>query len=283
MWTVAFRLPSLFNSPHEVHMTERFSLKGQVAVVTGASRGLGFEMARAIAESGARVHMTARGKDQLEEAASTLRGVGLDVHTSAFDLADGAACAEAVREIGGAEGRLDILVNNAGINAWEPLAEAKTSTWDKVMATNVRGPYILCREAARFMVARRYGRIVNVGSALAVTGREKIAAYVASKHGLAGMTRALAAELGPHGVTCNMMAPGYFLTEINTSILARPGYEKGVSSRIPLGRWGDPDEAAGVVAFMVSKASSYMNGHILVVDGGLTETFVLPVDSEERR
>ncbi|MGO4705969.1 SDR family NAD(P)-dependent oxidoreductase [Microvirga sp. 2MCAF38] len=260
-------------------MTERFSLKGQVAVVTGASRGLGYEMARAVAESGARVYMTARGKEQLEESASALREQGLDVRTSAFDLADGDQCVDAIRKIGEAEGRLDILVNNAGINAWEPLAEAKTSTWDKVIATNVRGPYLLCREAARFMVPRGYGRIVNVGSALAVTGREKIAAYVSSKHGLAGLTRALAAELGPSGVTCNMMAPGYFLTEINTSILARPGYEKGVSGRIPLGRWGAPEEAGGVVAFMVSKASSYMNGHVLMVDGGLTETFVLPVDA----
>lgn len=260
-------------------MTERFSLKGQVAIVTGASRGLGFEMAKAVAESGARVYLTARGQEQLEQSAVALRDAGLDVRTRAFDLSDNEACIQAVREIGKAEGRLDILVNNAGINAWEPLEDAKTSTWDRVVGTNIRGPYLLCREAARLMVPTRYGRIVNVGSALAVTGREKVTAYVASKHGLAGMTRALAAELGPHGVTCNMMAPGYFMTEINTTILARPGYEKGVSSRIPLGRWGDPEEAGGVVAFMVSKESSYMNGHILVVDGGLTETFVLPVDA----
>lgn len=259
-------------------MTKRFSLEGQVAIVTGSSRGLGFEMARALGESGGKVYMTARGKDQLEQSAETLRGEGLDVETRAFDLADGDACILAVSEIAKAEGRLDILVNNAGINAWEPLADATTATWDMVMRTNVRAPYLLCREAARFMVDKGYGRIVNVGSALAVTGREKVTAYVSSKHGVAGMTRALAAELGPKGVTCNMMAPGYFLTEINTAILARPGYEKGVSSRIPLRRWGDPEEAGGVIAFMVSKASSYMNGHILVVDGGLTETFVLPVD-----
>ena len=260
-------------------MTKRFSLAGQVAVVTGASRGLGFEMARAVAESGAKVYMTARGKDQLEESAARLRGEGLDVAVRAFDLADGDACIEAIREIGKAEGRLDILVNNAGINAWEPLAEATTATWDRVMGTNMRAPYLLCREAARLMAPRGYGRIVNVGSALAVVGRENVTAYVSSKHGLAGMTRAFAAELGSKGITCNMMAPGYFLTEINTSILARPGYEKGVSSRIPLRRWGDPEEAGGVIAFMVSRAASYMNGHVLVVDGGLTETFVLPVDA----
>jgi gluconate 5-dehydrogenase len=260
-------------------LTERFSLKGRVAVVTGSSRGLGFEMAKALGESGARVWMTARGQEQLETSAQSLRTEGLDVRTRAFDLADGQSCVDAIREIGAAEGRLDILVNNAGINAWEPLAEATTATWDRVMGTNVRAPYLLCREAARLMVPNGWGRIINVGSALAVTGREKVTAYVASKHGLAGMTRALAAELGPKGVTCNMMAPGYFLTEINTTILARPGYEKGVSSRIPLGRWGDPVEAGGVIAFMASKASSYMNGHVLVVDGGMTETFVLPVDA----
>ncbi|MCO5070809.1 MAG: SDR family oxidoreductase [Rhizobiaceae bacterium] len=262
-------------------MTKRFSLDGQVAIVTGASRGLGFEMARAIAESGARVWMTARGKEQLEDSAARLRADGLDVAVRAFDLADGEACVKSIREIGDAEGgRLDILVNNAGINAWEPLAEATTSTWDRVMGTNMRAPYLLCREAARLMVPRGYGRIINIGSALSVVGRENIAAYVASKHGLAGMTRAMAAELGSKGVTVNMMAPGYFLTEINTTILARPGYEKGVSNRIPLGRWGDPEEAGGVVAFMASKASGYMNGHVLVVDGGLTETLVLPVDAE---
>ena len=260
-------------------MTKRFSLEGQVAVVTGASRGLGFEMAKAIAESGAKVIMTARGKEQLDESADKLRAEGHDVGVRAFDLADGKACVETIREIGATAGRLDILVNNAGINAWEPIAEATTATWDRVMGTNVRAPYLLCREAARLMAPRGYGRIVNIGSALAIVGRENVTAYVASKHGLAGMTRAMAAELGPKGITVNMMAPGYFLTEINTTILARPGYEKGVSSRIPLGRWGDPEEAGGVVAFMVSKASGYMNGHVLMVDGGLTETFVLPVDA----
>ena len=260
-------------------MTNRFSLEGQVAMVTGSSRGLGFEMARAIAESGAKVYMTARGVEQLEKSAAILRSEGHDVETRAFDLADTDACVAIVREIGKAEGRLDILVNNAGINAWEPLAEATTATWDRVMGTNVRATYVLCREAARLMTERGYGRIVNVGSALAVVGRENVTSYVASKHGVAGLTRALAAELGGNGVTCNMMAPGYFLTEINDTILARPGYEKGVSSRIPLGRWGDPEEAGGVVAFMVSKASSYMNGHVLMVDGGLTETFVMPVDA----
>ena len=260
-------------------MTKRFSLEGQVAIVTGGSRGLGLEMARALAESGARVWITARGQDQLDAAAEDLRAEGHDIAVRAFDLANHDACVAALNEIAAADGRLDILVNNAGINAWEPLAEATTATWDRVMGTNIFAPYLLCREAARHMVARGYGRIINIGSALAVVGRENVTAYVASKHGLAGMTRSMAAELGPRGVTVNMMAPGYFLTEINTTILARPGYERGVSARIPLGRWGNPSEAAGAVAFLASGAASYVNGHVLVVDGGLTEAIVLPIDA----
>ena len=261
-------------------MTQRFSLKGQVAVVTGASRGLGLEMARAIGESGARVYMTARGVERLEQSVAELKSEGLDAVALPFDLADMKACVDAVAQVVSAEGRLDILVNNAGINAWEPLPKATVETWDRVMTTNVRATYLLCREAARAMERTGYGRIVNIGSALAVVGRENVTAYTASKHGVAGLTRALAAELGPKGITCNMMAPGYFRTEINDKILAQPGYERGVSNRIPLHRWGNPDEAGGVVAFMVSRAASYMNGHVLVVDGGLTETFVLPVDWE---
>lgn len=262
-------------------MTHRFSLKGQVAIVTGASRGLGLEMARAIGESGARVYMTARGVERLTQSVDTLKRDGIDAVACPFDLSEMDACVTAVERIVATEGRLDILVNNAGINAWEPLPEAKVETWDRVMTTNVRATYLLCREASKAMQQAGYGRIVNIGSALAVVGRENVTAYTASKHGVAGLTRALAAELGPMGITCNMMAPGYFTTEINDAILAKPGYERGVSNRIPLNRWGDPEEAGGVVAFMVSKAASYMNGHVLVVDGGLTETFVLPIDWEE--
>ena len=262
-------------------MTQRFSLAGQVAIVTGASRGLGFEMARAIGESGAKVYLTARGVERLNAATAQLRDEGIDAVALPFDLADSPACIAAIRQVCDTDGRLDILVNNAGINAWEPLADATVEAWDRVMRTNVNATYLLCREAAAQMRKAGYGRIINVGSALAVVGRENVTAYTSSKHGVAGLTRALAAELGPQGITCNMMAPGYFTTEINEPILAKAGYERGVSNRIPLNRWGNPEEAGGVVAFMASKASSYMNGHILSVDGGLTETFVLPIDWEE--
>lgn len=256
-----------------------FDLSGRVAIVTGGNGGIGLGMAKGMALAGATVVVAGRNAEKNDAAVAELKALGAAASAIAVDVLQEASCRALISNTVKAHGRLDILVNNAGINAWEPLSQATTATWDKVMATNVSATYLLAREAARLMVPRGYGRIVNVGSALAVKGRENIAAYVSSKHGLAGMTRALAAELGPHGITCNMLAPGYFVTEINTTILARPGYEQGVSRRIPLRRWGQPEEIGGVAAFMVSRASSYMNGHVLMVDGGLTETLVLPVDT----
>lgn len=256
-----------------------FDLSGRVAIVTGGNGGIGLGMAKGLAAAGAAVVVAGRDAAKNDAAVKELQALGGKASTLAVDVLKEESCRALIANTVKQHGRLDILVNNAGINAWEPVAQATTATWDRVMGTNIRAPYLLCREAARLMAPCGYGRIVNIGSALAVVGRENVTAYVSSKHGLAGMTRAMAAELGPKGITVNMMAPGYFLTEINTAILARPGYEKGVSSRIPLGRWGDPGEAGGVVAFMASRASGYMNGHVLVVDGGLTETLVLPVDA----
>ena len=260
-------------------MTNPFDLSRQTAVVTGGSRGLGFAIARSLAEAGARVIITARDAERLAAAAAELTAEGHAVVAHPFDLADEAACVAAAADIAAAHGDIAILINNAGINAWQALEEATVATWQRVINTNLTGSYLLAREFARGMVARRYGRIVNVGSALSVAGREKLAAYTASKHGIAGLSRALAAELGPHGVTCNVLAPGYFKTEINIPILARPGFEAAVNGRIPLRRWGEPEEIGGIAVFMASRASAYMNGHVLVADGGLTETFVLPTDA----
>ena len=257
-------------------MSELFDLNGQVAFITGGSRGLGVPMAKALAAAGAHVVLAARDRSKLDSVVADIGRAGHKASATAFDLTDEEACVGAIADTVAEHGRLDILVTNAGMNIWSPLEETTLEDWHRVFDTNLTASYILCREASRCMIERGYGRLVNVGSALSIVGREKVHAYVASKHGVGGLTRALAADVGPYGVTCNALLPGYFRTEINKDLLAREGFEESVNGRIAMRRWGEPDELAGVVLFMASPASSYMNGHMIVVDGGLTETFTTP-------
>jgi gluconate 5-dehydrogenase len=254
-----------------------FSLEGRVALVTGASRGLGLAMARALAAAGAHVVLAARDESRLDAAAQEIRRSGGLADVEAFDLLDEAAVVAAMQRIVARFGRLDILLNNAGICLWSGLLESTLVDWRRTMDTNLTAVYLLAREAARAMVARRHGRIVNVGSYVSVIGRERLAAYVASKHGLAGLTKSLAGELGRHGVTCNGIAPGFFETEMAAPILGDPARARIFTDAIAMGRWGRPDELAGAVVFLASDAASYVNGHMLHVDGGVADVLSLPV------
>ena len=253
-----------------------FSLQGRVALVTGASRGLGRAMARGLAAAGALVVIAGRDRARLEETASLITAGGGQVGIEAFDLIDEAACIEAVANIVQRHGRLDILVNNAGIITWSEFHDSNTADFRHVIENNLVANYVLSREASRPMRARGWGRILHIGSVLSVMGREKTAAYVASKHGIAGLARNLAADLGRFGITSNAILPGYFMTEINDGLKARPGFVESVSACIPAGRWGAPDEMIGAAVFLASDAASYVNGHLMVVDGGLSETFCMP-------
>ena len=254
-----------------------FSLEGRVALVTGASRGLGLAMARALAAAGAHVVLAARDESRLDAAAQEIRRSGGVADVEAFDLLDEAAVVAAMQRIVARFGRLDILLNNAGICLWSGLLESTLADWRRTMDTNLTAAYLLAREAARTMVARRHGRIVNVGSYVSVIGRERLAAYVASKHGLAGLTKSLAGELGRHGVTCNGIAPGFFETEMAAPILGDPARARIFTEAIAMGRWGRPDELAGAAVFLASDAASYVNGHMLHVDGGVADVLSLPV------
>ena len=254
-----------------------FSLDGRIALVTGASRGLGLAMARALAAAGAHVVLAARDESRLTAAAQDIRRSGGLADVEAFDLLDEDAIVAAVRRIVARFGRLDILLNNAGICLWGGLLESTSADWRRTMDTNLTAVYLLAREAARTMVAQRHGRIVNVGSYVSVIGRERLAAYVASKHGLAGLTKSLAGELGRHGVTCNGIAPGFFETEMAATILGDPARARIFTEAIAMGRWGRPDELAGAVVFLASDAASYVNGHMLHVDGGVADVLSLPV------
>jgi gluconate 5-dehydrogenase len=251
-------------------MTVSFSAEGRVALVTGSTRGLGLEMARALAEAGATVVLHGRKLADAESQAAMLRGEGLKATAVAGDLASAKATHQVVPAVLEQHGRFDILVNNAGIIARADLADYKEEDWRRVVEVNLNAAFLLAQAAAAPMREKGWGRIVNIASIHAVTSRPVIPAYVSTKHALAGLTKALATELGPDGITVNAIGPGYFATELNQPLVNDAAFDAMVKSRTPVGRWGRPDELGGAVVFLASDAAAYVNGHLLIVDGGMT-------------
>ncbi|HTZ69129.1 MAG TPA: glucose 1-dehydrogenase [Acetobacteraceae bacterium] len=254
-----------------------FSLKGRVALVTGASRGLGRAMAGGLAEAGATVVLAARDKSGLERAAAEIRADGGPTDIEPFELSDHAAVEAAVPAILARHGKLDILLNNGGTIEWGPLTSSTLEAWERCFDVNVTASYLLAREAAKPMVKAGWGRIINIGSYVSVIGRERLAAYVASKHAVAGLTKSIAGELGRHGVTCNAISPGFFDTDMAAPTVRDPERSEIFRRAIAMGRFGRPEEMIGAALFLASEASSYVNGHMIHVDGGVADVLSLRV------
>ena len=248
-------------------LAERFALTGKVALVTGARRGLGRAIAVALAEAGADV--VGLGPNPMPETAEAVAATGRGFSEVIVDLGDTVEIEAAVAEASARFGRIDILVNNAGIIRRADLLDYSEADWDAVMDVNVRSLFFLSQAAARIMIGGRMaGRIINVASLLSFQGGIRVPAYTASKHAVAGLTRALANELAPHGITVNAIAPGYMVTDNTEALRNDPERSAQLLARIPLGRFGEPDEIATAVLFLAAPASAYVTGAIISVDGG---------------
>jgi NAD(P)-dependent dehydrogenase (short-subunit alcohol dehydrogenase family) len=247
-----------------------FDFQGTVVLVTGASRGIGEAIATAFAEAGATVVVTARERGPLEALCARLVSEGATVEPEALDVADVAAAERLVEVLVTRHGRIDVLVNNAGTSARQPAGQVTTAVWDDIFATNTRGLFFLTQAVGRTMVARGAGAVVNVGSVAQMLGRREMAAYAASKGGVAQITRVLAMEWAPHGVRVNCVAPGYVRTPLVEPVFRRPELMEEIVARTPMRRVAEPREIAGPVLFLASDLATYVTGQTLFVDGGWT-------------
>ncbi len=253
-------------------MADVFSLAGRRALVTGAARGLGLEIAKSLALGGARVCLGGRDLPALDDAADAINDAGGRARTLPFDIADAAMTEAAVDDLE-ADGGLDILVNAAGARDRRTLDALDVAALHKMLEVNLVGAFILSRAVAPQMRERGGGRIIHLTSIAGHIARAGDAAYTASKAGLTGLVRALAAELGPDKITVNAIAPGYFATQANTAMVDDPDVAAWLAKRTSLGRWGDPAEIAGAARFLASDEAAFITGHVLAVDGGYLAHF----------
>jgi gluconate 5-dehydrogenase len=253
-------------------MKNQFNLDGRLALITGSSAGIGFGLARGLAQAGAKVVLNARNEEKLLAAADQLRSEGFSVHTRCFDVTLEEEVQSAVQDIESNIGAIDILINNAGMQRRAPLEEFQASDWHELMRTNLDSVFLVGQAVAKAMIPRKRGKIINICSVQSEMGRPNIAPYMASKGGVKMLTKGMAIDWGPHGLNVNGIGPGYFKTELNEKLVNDPQFSDWLIKRTPTRRWGDVEELTGAAVFLASDASSFVNGHILYVDGGVTAT-----------
>ena len=249
-------------------MSDLFSLKNRVALITGSAQGLGFTIARGMIEAGAKVVLSDVSAAALDKARATLQADGLDAAAYVFDISDEAQVTSAVAAIEAEVGPIDILVNNAGIHKRSMLIDMPVENWRKVIDVNLSGAFIVGRAVARGMIERRYGKIVNIASINAVMVRPNIGNYCAAKGGIVTLTKSMATEWGQYNINVNAIGPGYFLTDLTRPLSEDPEFDAWVKSEVPLRRWGDPKDLVGLAVMLASPASDYISGQTIYIDGG---------------
>jgi gluconate 5-dehydrogenase len=251
-------------------MTQLFSLSGKTALITGSTMGIGKGLACGLAEAGAAVILNGRNTDRLADVAAEFRALGHTIHSLPFDVIDPDASAAAIDAFEADKGPIDILVNNAGMQHRGPLEEFEASEFDRLMKTNVNSVFYVGQAAARHMINRGQGKIINIASVQTAMARPGIAPYTASKGAVANLTKGMATDWAGHGLQINAIAPGYFDTPLNKALVDDPEFCAWLEKRTPAGRWGRVKELVGACIFLASDASSFVNGQTLFVDGGIT-------------
>lgn len=250
-------------------VSELFSLAGRRALVTGSSQGIGLALARGLAEHGAAVILNGRDPGKIAAAADTLSAVGHTVSTALFDVTAPEAVQAGVAAIED-EGPIDILINNAGMQFRTPLEDFPAERWEQLLATNISSVFYVGQAVARRMISRKRGKIINIASVQSELARPGIAPYTATKGAVRNLTRGMCADWAGHGLQVNAIAPGYFKTPLNQALVDNPDFSSWLEKRTPAARWGNVDELIGAAVFLASDASSFVNGHTLYVDGGIT-------------